>query len=118
MKDLKLQIGDTVFLPDFVREWNAPGDTKDRLSHILFEILNFYYCGVTNYFLSNRKIKDTCYEIDELSFEITEITTPHINLQCWLFIGETVEKWIEFALNEEEYETASNLKKILNSEYV
>jgi len=111
-------ISDTVFLPDFVRKWTSPNDIKDRLSHIIFEILNYYYVGVCQDFLTNRQIKDVCYEIDELSFEITEISSPHINLQCWLFIGETVEQWIEFALLEEEYEVASNLKKILNSEYV
>jgi len=117
MKGLKLLIGDTVFLPEFVREWTAPVDLKDKVSNIIFEILNLYYVGVSKDLLSNKRIKTICYQIDELSFEISEISTPHINIQCWLFIGETVEKWIEFSILEEEYESASNLKKILNSEY-
>ena len=117
MKELKLLISDTVFLPEFIREWTAPADLKDKVSNINFERLNLYYVGVSKEFLTNEHIKEICYEIDELSFEITDISTPNINIQCWLFIGETVEKWIEFSLLEEEYESASNLKKILNSEY-
>jgi hypothetical protein len=33
-----------------------------------------------------------------------------------LFFGKTVERWIEVCVDYEEYESASNLKKILESD--
>jgi hypothetical protein len=118
MKDLKAKINKTVSTPEFLRQWQGPVDIKTRLAEIVFEILTEYWSGVDTRVLDNREIKNICFEIDELTYEINEIATPQINLQCWLFIGQTIEDWIDFALADEEFETAANLKKILKSEYV
>lgn len=118
MEQLKKEIADTVFLPTHLRDWKERQEIKDLAYHLVFEILNLYYLGVESSFLDNKKIKKTCRKIDDLNYELAEISTPQVNLQNWLWIGETIEMWIEFSLESEEYEVATNLRKLLNSEYV
>lgn len=118
MEELKRLISDTVFVPQHLRDWTQASTIKDTSYHIVFEILNVYYMGVTSDLLDNKKVKRLCRKIDRYNHELSELSPPHINLQNWLWIGDTIEKWIDFAVMNEEFEVAANLRKLLNSEYV
>ena len=56
--------------------------------------------------------------MDRISADLLGITPPYLHLQGWIWIGETIEEWIQLAIFEEEFESAANLRKLLNSEYV
>jgi hypothetical protein len=47
---------------------------------------------------------------------LSQLVTESAFLTIWLFFGKTVERWIEVCVDYEEYESASNLKKILESD--
>jgi hypothetical protein len=118
MELLKAQIASTIYQPDFLREFKAPVEVKDMVYTLCFEILDLYYKGVRPNFLQNRSIKSLCYKIDNLSWDLGSLISPELMLQIWLWIGTTVETWIDFAFELEIYEVVSNLKKILHAEYV
>lgn len=118
MEELKSKIAATVFLPEHLREWQDHSDIKDYAYKLAFDILNYYYKAVDREFLDNTRVRRICRRIDTLNGELIDITPPHINLQNWLWIGQTIELWIEYSLEAEEYEIATNLRKLLNSEYV
>lgn len=115
--NLKVKIADTVFLPQHLRDWPEDLEIKDCAYHIAFDILNLYYLGISTKFMTNRQIKKTCYGIDSLTYDLAQMSPPHINLLNWIWIGETIEKWIQFCVELEEYEAATNLRKLINSEY-
>ena len=117
MEELKSRISHTIYVPDYLRKWNADNEIKDLATTILFEMLDCYFNGVQVGFISNRRVKSLCYKIDNLSYDFSRVSDPDIYLQNWLFIGTTVELWIEFAVDLEEFEVAANLRKLLNSEY-
>lgn len=117
MDELKFRIAETIFLPDYLINWNERQEVKDFIYSTVFEILNIYYSGVKSELLSERLVKRYCRRIDKLNDEAYEYMTPNINLQNWLWIGSTIESWIDFSLELEEYEAAANLRKLLNKEY-
>jgi hypothetical protein len=118
MEELKSKIANTVQLPQFLKDWNECYEIKEEVYEIVYDILNEYYSGVKERFLGNYKIKKTCLNIDALSIKLTRLTPSVINLKCWLWIGDTIERWMHFSIAEELYETTTNLRKLLNSEYV
>ncbi len=117
MQELKTKISHTIYIPDYLRKWKCDNSTKDLATSILFEILDCYFKGVTGNYLSNRNVKILCNKIDDLSYEFSQITDPDIYLQNWLFIGQTIELWTDLAISLEEFEVATNLRKLLNNEY-
>jgi hypothetical protein len=117
MDELKGKIAETIYVPDYLRKWKCDNEIKDLATTILFEMLDCYFNGVQFGFISNRRVKSLCYKIDKLSYDFSQVSDPDIYLQNWLFIGTTVELWIEFAVDLEEFEVAANLRKLLNSEY-
>jgi hypothetical protein len=116
MDGLKDGIAKTILVPHFLYEWND--QYKDELVNLTFQILDLYYRGVNSDLLTNVQVKRICRKIDRLSAESITISPSHIHLQCWLWIGEMIEEWIQLAIFEEEFEVAANLRKLLNSEYV
>lgn len=117
MEALVRQISSTIYVPDFLKDFQHPH--KNDIVEMTFEILNFYYTSSINpEFLHNRKIKRICKDIDMMSQILCDMAPSEIYLNSWLWIGDTVETWIKMAEQLEEFEVASNLKKVLNSEYV
>jgi len=117
MEELKRKIAETIYVPDYLRKWKSDVDIKDEVTTILFEILDCYFNGVVKEFISNRKVKILCFKIDTYSYDFSQLTDGEIYLQNWLFIGQTIELWIQFAIESEEFEVAANLRKLLNNEY-
>lgn len=112
---LRSKIAETIILPNFLHEYNH--ELKDEIIACSWEMLDIYYKGVRDQLITNSTIKRLCRKIDQCSYNLLQITPPYLHLQIWLWIGETIEKWIEFAVTDEQYEVAANLKKLMDSEY-
>lgn len=116
MEALKEKISFTVQMPQFLDEFSHPN--KEEIVNGYYNILDIYFGGVYSNFLPNNTIRRWCRRVDIISNELLEITPPVIHLNSWIWIGGVVELWIEYSLQAEEYEVATNLRKLLNSEYV
>lgn len=111
----KEKVAETIKLPAFLKV--PVFANKDEVIDMVWSILDFYFSGCKNEFLDDDDVYAICNCIDDMSELLGEITTSKLYLQCWLWIGETVNTWIDFAIQEELYEVATNLRKILNKEY-
>lgn len=118
MDNLKREIANTILMPDFLKDWSGSESDKGWAYEIIYQILDLYYSAVKREVQTSAFVKRTCFRIDRSSYELQKLLTPNQYLQTWLWIGSIIEVWIDFAVELEEYEVASNLKKILNSEYV
>ena len=119
MEDLQNEINLTIHLPDFLSE-QKDIENIDEIIKGYWKILNTFWRGVNEKFLSNTVIRNICMKIDWISDSILDNLPQdkkHIHLQSWIWIGNLIEIWIELAVLREEYETATNLRRILNSEY-
>jgi hypothetical protein len=47
---------------------------------------------------------------------ISEIVTDENYLSIWIFFGTSIENWMEVCVEWEEYESATNLKKLLEQD--
>jgi hypothetical protein len=111
----KEKVAETIKLPQFLQV--PMFANKDEAIDLVWSILDYYFQGCQDTFLTDKDIETICDCIDDLSSLLSDIITSKLYLQCWLFIGKTINQWIEFALQEELYEVATNLRKILNKEY-
>jgi hypothetical protein len=117
MQRLKDKISHTIYIPQYLRQWDIDVDTRELVTNLIFDILDHFFRGVVPQFLHGRTIAAVCKKIDHLTYELSQLCDSQIYLQTWLFLGETIESWMQFAVEEEEFEVATNLRKILNMEY-
>lgn len=102
----------TIIKPDFLT--NEMAFSIEEVSwRYTFNILNFFLEGVTPRILSDAKIKYICGFVTSEIEELSKSVDSKQLLMCWLHIGELIEDWIVLAEESEEYESASNLMKIL-----
>lgn len=116
MEALRKEISTTVFVPDFFNTIES-FERREEVVKCHFEIIDNYYQGIKPRFLSNGEVKRLCLKIDHLSYEALQMTPGDIHLLAWLWIGDMVEVWMQMAIELEEFEAATNLRKLLNSEY-
>lgn len=107
----------TIKQPNFLMDPNSPLSVKNLIWNRVHNILYEYTVGLSEILLSNSRIKQTCEEIQKLNDDMANSVSDEDMMYIWLFLGETVESWIEKAIELEEYETSANLKKLLENEY-
>jgi hypothetical protein len=54
-------------------------------------------------------------EIMDISDDLSKLVDDVSLLMIWLFVGETIEDWIDMAISLDCFESAENLKRILAS---
>jgi hypothetical protein len=107
----------TIKQPEFLIDPSSPLSVKNLVWNRVHNILYEYMVGITEILISNSRIKQTCEEIQKISDDMSNNISDNDMMYVWLFLGETVESWIEEAIELEEFECASNLKKLLENEY-
>ena len=115
MVQFKEKVAETVKLPNFLQTPTF-ANQKEAID-IIWSILDLYFTGCKNWFLTNDEVSATCDDIDDLSLVLADLIPSKMYLRCWLWIGETINKWISFAIEDELFEAATNLRKLLNQEY-
>lgn len=102
----------TIIRPDFLNNTNSFSTEELSWRHT-FNVLHLFLDGVGPRVLSDAKIKYICDFVNAEIEELSKVVDSKQLLMCWLHIGELVEDWVQMALELEEYESASNLMKIL-----
>ncbi len=110
MVDIKQKIALTLEFPDFLRE-------AEDSAEVAYKILDLYYKGVGEDFLSDIQTIRLGRKLKRYYGELRSQSSPEIFLRTSLWIGETVTKWINISLSVENYESATNLRKLLYEEY-
>lgn len=103
--------------PEFLLDPNSPLSVKNLVWNRVHNILYEYMVGLSEVTLPNGRIKQTCEEIQRLNDDMANSVSDNDMMYIWLYIGELVESWIEKSIELEEYESSSNLKKLLENEY-
>jgi hypothetical protein len=73
-----------------------------------------YIDVVQDTILSDKEIAVVLEDINRVSGELCDILNSKDYLLTWIYIGDTVSDWQNKAVQLEEYEIASNLKKLFN----
>lgn len=116
MEDFKKEIAATIEMPDFIKVYKNIG--YHEVVDIVYKILDLYYRGVEESgFLCDTQVLRIVRRISFLYRQIEIKSTSEIFFSCSIWIGDTVTKWIKIAVKVENYEAATNLRKLLNEEY-
>lgn len=87
--------------------WNISYEIVWKFTDVLgVDVLSKYRCLL----ISN--------EISELSEDLSRIVDSKTLLMIWLWIGELIESWIEWSIEDECYEAAENLKRLLTNSFL
>lgn len=108
MELLQNDIAETIIIPKTLRYLSA--ECQDQI----WVLLNIIYTQcISDEFLSDRQILITELEIEEQSRDIKELCEPEDYFLIWQWIGKTCSKWLESSVKYQEFESATNLKKVL-----
>lgn len=107
----------TIKQPQFLMDPNSPLSVKNLIWNRVHNILYEYTIGLSEILLSNSRVRQTCEEVQRLNDDMANSVSDEDMMYIWLFLGETVESWIDKAIELEEYETSANLKKLLENDY-
>lgn len=117
LSTLRRKIAKSIKQPKFLIDPSSTLSTKNLTWNVVHNILYQFLDGVQPVVLSKSRVKFTCNEICKLSDDLSDVLSDKDIVYTWLFMGETVEEWIEWAIELEEFECAANLKNILSNEY-
>ncbi len=110
LNELKEEIAETIRLPKYLQT-----KVSDEAHTSIWTILNIIYTScIDDELLSERMT--TIYKIDisEEMLNLKDLTLPEDFLISTLWIEKTVRKWLDSCVNHEEFESAYNLKKLMD----
>ena len=107
--ELKEKIAETIYLPKWIL-----ANTSDKSHEIIWSILNIIYTDcIKSSVISNRKATWTVKKLEVEFDSLQDLVKPADYFLIWEWIGTTVQKWLNSAIELEEFETASNLQKVM-----
>ena len=108
-EELKERIAETIYLP----KWISHG-MSDKSHEIIWSILNIIYTDcIKDSVISNRKATWTVKKLEVEFDSLQEILIAADYFLVWDWIGTTVQKWLNSAIELEEFEAATNLQKVM-----
>lgn len=106
----------TVDIPHLLDSAKVKKSVRVYVNDILDEIFKIVCQGLDEENMPEYDVFISSSTIFSLMDQVSQLVTESAFLTIWLFFGKTVERWIEVCVEYEEYESASNLKKILESD--
>jgi hypothetical protein len=88
---------------------------KKMVIELVANIFYNYIDVIESSILSDKKISESLEDINRISGDISNILNDKDYLLTWIYIGDTIVLWQKRAVELEEYEIASNLKKLFNN---
>lgn len=101
--------------PQFLLDPTSTLTTKSLAWNGVYNILYLMLDGCTCRLIRKHEIDAIEIEVDRINADLRALVDDKQMLMIWIWIGELVEGWIKFAIENEEYEIAANLKKILDA---
>lgn len=117
IKDFKKELLYTIKRPDWLEEQSSPLSVKNLAWNGVYNILLLFLDGVNSKTLTKKRVDIIVKHIEATTNELDTFLDEKQLLLCWIFIGEKIESWSKLAVQFEQYETAANLQKILETFY-
>lgn len=114
---LRIFVNNSIIQPNFLIDLGTPLSVKNLTWNGVENILINYSEGICSTILSQKNIRVICKEIDSIIGEIGSILSERDIITISIWIVELIDKWIEMAIELEEFESAKNLTSLLNNEY-
>jgi hypothetical protein len=106
----------TVDMPDLLHKLNIKKSVKDFVMDLLGEAFKTACMCLDEDFVSESDLRIASSTVLGLMDAISEIVTDENYLSIWIFFGTSIENWMEVCVEWEEYESATNLKKLLEQD--
>lgn len=106
----------TVDMPDLLNKLNIRKSVKDFVMDLLGEAFKISCECLDEDFVTQSDLRIASSTVLSLMDAISEVVTDENYLSIWIFFGTTIERWIEVCVEWEEYESATNLKKLLEQD--
>ena len=103
--------------PDFITRGGKYISIQDIAWHNMYLILFSFLDCIKSSQLSDRAIESILDEIEKPSKDLDTILNGKQLLYAWVYIHGLVMHWMQTAEELEEYESAYNLKKIVDIIY-
>lgn len=117
IKEFKKALLYSIKKPDWLEDSSSPLSFKNLAWNGVYNILLLFLDGVNKKTLTKKRIELIVKHIESTTNELDTFLDERQLLLCWIFVGEKVESWSKLAVECEEYETAANLQKILETFY-
>lgn len=117
IKDFKKELLYTIKRPDWLEEQSSPLSVKNLAWNGVYNILLLFLDAVNEKTLTKKRVEIIVKHIEATTNELDSFLDERQLLLCWIFIGEKIESWSKLAVQWEQYETAANLQKILETFY-
>ena len=106
----------TVDMPDLLDKLNIKKSVRDFVMDLLGEAFKTSCMCLDEDFVSESDLRIASSTVLGLMDAISEIVTDENYLSIWIFFGTSIENWMEVCVEWEEYESATNLKKLLEQD--
>lgn len=101
--------------PEFLQDDTELPTEKNLAYNGAYNILLLFSDGLSNKNLTKAKIRLIAKQIENVTNELDTFLDSRQLLLTWSFIGSEIDSWIELSLDKEYYESAANLKKIMEA---
>ncbi len=117
IKEFRKKLLYTINKPDWLEDNSTPLSFKNLAWNGVYNILLLFLDGVNSKTLTKKRIELIVKHIEATTNELDTFLDERQLLLCWIFVGEKVESWSKLAVEWEQYETAANFQKILETFY-
>lgn len=100
--------------PVFLEEDSDNPTIKNLGWNGVYNILLLFSDAISSNNLPKQKLRLIIKQIEDTTNELDTFLDSKQLLMLWIFIGSEIDAWIELCLQEEYYESAANLKKIMD----
>ena len=106
----------TVDMPDLLDKLNIRNSAGGYVMDLLSEAFKLVCQGLDDDYMDSYELLISSETVLSIMDQISEVVVEENFLSIWIFFGSSIENWIETCVKYEEYESATNLKKLLEQD--
>jgi len=106
----------TVDMPDLLDKLNIRNSARGYVMDLLSEAFKLVCQGLDDEYMDSYELMISSETVLSIMDQISEVVIEENFLSIWIFFGSSIENWIETCVEYEEYESATNLKKLLEQD--
>ena len=111
----KKNVLQSIYRPDFLKEESDKPTVKNLAFNGGYNILCLFLDGISKEYLKKKNLNLIVKQIEHITYELDTFLDSKQLLMVWAWIGSEVDIWINLCLELEYYESAANLKKIMET---
>ena len=106
----------TVDMPDLLDKLNIRNSARGYVMDLLSEAFKLVCQGLDDDYMDSYELLISSETVLSIMDQISEVVVEENFLSIWIFFGSSIENWIDTCVEYEEYESATNLKKLLEQD--